>query len=312
MKCQGENARDIAKAETGHLHSQGRRIRHCFNNYGDAMKRLILLVLISVALHPISACGQDPTHDETDSAASSATAYSPMAADKPEVTKEAWDILTRMTEFISGAQAFTIVAEMGHEVLQSNGQRLEFGSYITAALRRPSQGNVRFESRDGFSATIILDGETISLFSTRENRFLYDTTRQPGDIDASFDYLADQLGTPDQLRDFFSINLTETLSKLVKSGYYVGESKIAGVLCDNLALRSENKDVQLWVAKGSIPAPRRIVVTYTKIEGQPQFWAQFVEWNFSPEFSDSMFTFSPPEDAERVDFFADMPGDQSK
>ena len=194
------------------------------------MKRLILLVLISVALHPISACAQEPnTHDEADSAASAATAYSTLTADKPEVSKEAWDILTRMTEFISGAQDFTIVVDMGHEVLQNNGQRLEFGSYITAALRRPSQGNVRFESRDGFSATIILDGETISLFSTRENRFFYDTTRQPGDIDASFDYLTDQLGTFDQLRDFFSINLTETLSDLVKSGYYVGESKIAGV-----------------------------------------------------------------------------------
>ena len=276
------------------------------------MKRLILLVLISVALHPIAACGQDPAHDETDSAASSATAYSPMAADKPAVTKEAWDILTRMTEFISGAQDFTIVAHMGHEVLQSNGQRLEFGSYITAALRRPSQGNVRFESRDGDNATIILDGETISVFSTRENKLIYDTTRQPGDIDASFDYLTDHLETFDNLRDFFSINLTETLRSLVKSGYYVGESKIAGVLCDNLAMRSENEDVQLWITKGSNPAPRRMVVTYTKIEGQPQFWAQFVEWNFSPEFSDSMFTFSPPEDAERVDFFADMPGKESK
>ena len=67
------------------------------------------------------------------------------------------------------------------------------------------------------------------------------------------------------------------MSSLVKSGYYVGESRIAGVLCDNLALRSEDEDVQLWITKGSNPAPRRIVVTYTKIGGQPQFWAQFVE-----------------------------------
>jgi len=50
-----------------------------------------------------------------------------------------------------------------------------------------------------------------------------------------------------------------------------GESKIAGVLCDNLALRSENQDIQLWIAKGSNPAPCRIVVTYKKVEGQPQF-----------------------------------------
>jgi len=31
--------------------------------------------------------------------------------------------------------------------------------------------------------------------------------------------------------------------------------------------------------------------------------AQFVEWDFSPGLSDSMFKFSPPENPERVDFF---------
>ncbi len=273
-----------------------------FNHDGDVMKKLIFLVFISVMLRPILVCAQETnTHEE---AVSSATVYSPTTADQPGVSKEAWDILTRMTEFISAAHSFTFVLNMGHEVLQDNGQRLEFGSYITAELRRPSQGRVRFESRDGDSVTIIFDGETISAFSAIENTFVYDTTRQPGDIDASFDYLTDQLGTFDQLRDFFSIDLTETLSSLVTSGYYVGESKIAGVLCDNLAMRSENEDIQLWVTKGSIPAPRRIVVTYRTIEGQPQFWAQFSEWNFSPEFSDGVFTFSPPEDAERIDFFS--------
>ena len=269
------------------------------------MKQLILLVLISFALNPISACAQEiKKHDEAGSSALSATAHSPMTVDNPGVSKEAWDIFTRMTEFISGAQSYTIVAHTGSEVVQRNGQRLELGSYITAALKRPSQANVRFETRNGSDATVILDGKTISMFSTNENMFVYDTARQPGDIDTSFDYLTGVLGTNDQLRDFFSIDLTATMAGLVKSGYYLGESKIAGVLCDNLALRSENQDIQLWIAKGSNPAPCRIVVTYKKVEGQPQFWAQFVEWDFSPEFSESMFKFSPPEDAERVDFFS--------
>ena len=278
----------------GHLRSQGRRIMCRIINYGDAMKRLILLVLISFALNPISVCAQETnTHDEADSSASSATAHSPITADKPGVSKEAWDILTRMTQFISGAQGYTIAVNLGHEVVLKNSQRLELGSYITAALRLPSQASVGFENRDGDNATVILDGKTISVFSSKENLVIYDTARQLGDIDASFDYLTDVLGTNDQLRDFFSIDLTETLAGLVKSGYYLGESKIAGVLCDNLALRSENQDVQLWIAKGSNPAPCRMVVTYTKIEGQPQFWAQYIELDFSPEFSDSMFKFSP-------------------
>lgn len=274
----------------------------CCNYDAAVVKRLILLVLISIVLNPILSYAQETNRHNSGN--TSATAHTPVTTDKPGVSKEAWDILTRMTKFISRAQAYTVVVNMGNEIVLDNGQRLELGSYITATLKRPSQANVRFENRDGDNATVIVDGETISVFSTKENVFVYDTARQPGDIDASFDYLTDVLGTNDQLRNFFSINLTETLAGLVKSGFYIGESKIAGVLCDNLALRSENQDVQLWNAKGSNPAPCRMVVTYTKIEGQPQFWAQFGEWDFSPELSDSMFKFSPPENAERVEFFS--------
>jgi hypothetical protein len=171
---------------------------------------------------------------------------------------------------------------------------------------------VRFDNRNGDNATIILDGDAISVFSTRGNAYVYDTTRQPGDIDASFVFLADQLVTPDQLHHFFSIDLTGSMRRLVKSGYYIGEATIAGVLCDNLALRNEDEDVQLWVAKGDKPVPRRIVVTYKKVAGQPQFRAQFEEWNFSPELSAAKFEFLPPEGAERVHLFADLPEEESK
>jgi hypothetical protein len=57
----------------------------------------------------------------------------------------------------------------------------------------------------------------------------------------------------------------------------------------------DKEDVQVWIARGDEPVPRRIVITYRQIEGQPQFWAQFTDWNFSPELSDTTFTFSPPD-----------------
>jgi hypothetical protein len=250
------------------------------------MRRPFLLVWILVIFLPIAALAQETQSDRN-----------------PEVSEDAWDILTRMTKFISGSQEFSFEVEMGNEVLLNDGQRIELGSNITATLRRPGQGVVQFLTRDGDNATVILDGETISVFSTKENRMVFDTTRQPGDIDASFDYLSAHLGTNDQLRDFFSMDFTQTMSQLVRSGQLIGDSKIAGTSCDNLALRSEDHDAQLWVAKGSTPAPCRIVVTFSKTAGQPQWWAQFIEWNFSPKISDGIFTFSPPEHAERVDFF---------
>jgi hypothetical protein len=229
--------------------------------------------------------------------------------DGPELEAKVLDILTRMTEFISHASSYALVADTEHEFLERDGRRIEFGSHIVASVKRPSQAHVRFDNRDGDNATIILDGETVSVFSTRGSAYIYDTTPQPGDIDASFEFLAEQLQTPDQLHHFFALDLTAAMKSLLKSGNYIGEAKIAGVLCDNLALRNNDEDVQLWIEKGSMPVPRRIVVTYKNIEGQPQFRAQFSEWEFSPDLSNTVFSFSPPAHAQRIEFFGDTAAD---
>ena len=233
----------------------------------------------------------------------------PAATEELVLPEDAAKILARMTDFISAAPAFSLVSDTGHEVLQKNGHVLEFGSQLTLAIQRPSKAIGRFDSRDGDSSTTVLDGEAIWVYSAKED--IYDTTHQPGDIDASLKVLARQLGVPRQLHDFFSKDLTALLGSAVQSGYYVGESMISGVMCDHLALRSENEDVQVWIARGAEPVPRRIVITYRQIEGQPQFWAQFTEWNFSPALSDTTFTFSPPEGARRIRFFADIPAKKS-
>ncbi len=92
----------------------------------------------------------------------------------------------------------------------------------------------------------------------------------------------------------------------MKSGYYVGESIIDGVICDHLALRNEKLDAQVWIAQGNEPVIRRIVITHKELQGQPRVWVQFNEWEFSPELSERIFTLSPPDNAERFRFFADV------
>ena len=230
-------------------------------------------------------------------------------AAEPVLSEDASRILARMTDFIAAAPAFTLASDTGHEVRQENGHVLEFGSQLTLAIQRPSKAIGRFDSRNGDSSLTVLDGEaiwvSISVKSAKEN--FYDTTRQPGDIDSSLEFLAKQLGIPRQLQDFFSKDLTTLLGGMVQSGYYVGESMISGVMCDHLALRGKKEDVQVWIAQGDEPVPRRIVITYRELEGQPQFWTQFTEWNFSPELSDTTFAFSPPDDAKRVQFLVDIP-----
>jgi len=276
------------------------------------MRRLIWLTLLSIVLCQLPA-GAKQVNSSSDVGA--AAAYSkdepPQTQDNPALSEEASKILTRMTDFISAAPAFYMVAYGGNEELQQDGQLLESGAQLELAIQRPSQANLRVDSRDGTGATIILDGNAISVFSVIENIFYYDTTHQPGDINESLDFLAAQLGVPRPLRYFLSKDLTASLSR-VQTGYYVGESTIAGVLCDHLALRNEMLDVQLWIEKGSEPVPRRMLILHKDIKGRPRAWLQFSEWDFSPKLSERTFTLSPPRNAERFRFFEDTFAEESE
>ena len=60
--------------------------------------------------------------------------------------------------------------------------------------------------------------------------------------------------------------------------------------------------MQLWVAQGQQPLPRRLVITYKHADGRPQFWAQLSDWNLSPEAPDSLFVFTPPKGAAKIAF----------
>ncbi len=81
---------------------------------------------------------------------------------------------------------------------------------------------------------------------------------------------------------------------------------MAGVACDHLAVRTAHVDYQLWIARGDAPLPWRVKITYKKEEGQPQFWAQFVEWKKEGFFAPSLFAYTPPEGAEKISFAAKL------
>jgi hypothetical protein len=76
---------------------------------------------------------------------------------------------------------------------------------------------------------------------------------------------------------------------------------------DHLAVRTPDVDLQLWIAKGPQPLPRRVVITYRNDPGQPQFRADLYDWQIAPKFDADAFAFTPPADAERINYLAPRP-----
>jgi hypothetical protein len=101
--------------------------------------------------------------------------------------------------------------------------------------------------------------------------------------------------------------LPSELDNLVVSADYVDTTTITDVPTDHIAARtSRGVDFQVWVAQGSEPSPRRVVITYKDEKGQPQFRADLSNWNLAPDISEALFTFTPPDGADRIQFLAEV------
>jgi hypothetical protein len=213
---------------------------------------------------------------------------------------EAMASLQRMADFLSQAQRLSVTAAIGFDVVQASGEKLEFGETRQFLVQRPDRLRVDITKRDGSTSGFRFAGQEIAVFNTREQ--VYATAAKPGTLDEAITYFINGLDMRFPLAELFSTRMAESLAAKVRTAYNVGAERIMGIPCEHLAFQGDQADLQLWVAQGDQPLPCRLVITYKAAEGQPQFWAQFSDWNLSPDTSDAQFVFTPPEGAARITF----------
>ena len=150
----------------------------------------------------------------------------------------------------------------------------------------------------------MFNGKEITLVDGASN--VYATSPQPGSIDDSVVHFVSGLGMRLPLAVLLMSRMPAELEARVKSIDYVEKTSILGAPAHHLAARTDTADFQVWVADGDKPVPLRVVITYTKSPGQPQFWAQFSDWNLAPAVSDATFAASIPAGAQKVAFAAQL------
>lgn len=230
---------------------------------------------------------------------------SPVAAQAPptgdsNIDENAMAILKKSADYGSKTQRFSVTVDIGYDAVQDDGEKIEYGSVRNITIVRPNKARFDITERDGDKNGFIFDGSQISVFSGGQK--VYATVQKTGTIDEAFDYFTDQLDMTLPPSQLFHNNLPTELTQLITSLRYVDEQTIAGVLCDHLAGTTGDTDFQIWIAKGDKPLAQRYIITYKKWEGEPQFRAQFSNWNLSPKISDSLFAFTPPKGAEQIPF----------
>jgi hypothetical protein len=103
------------------------------------------------------------------------------------------------------------------------------------------------------------------------------------------------------LADFLTDDPDKAFLIGVTAGRDVGSATIDGVLCRHLVLsQPPGIELELCLEANGQSLPRRLVVTYRSLPGEPNFVAEFSDWNFTTHPSDAGFQFEPPEGAEQV------------
>ncbi len=210
---------------------------------------------------------------------------------------QAMPVLKNMSEYLAHAGRLSVTIRDSYDVVQESEQKIEFGELriVTVScpnrLRHPDRLRIEVERSDGQKDLVIFDGKDMTIYAANHN--IYATTSRQGTLDQAIKYALDDLKIRMPLALMFLSTLPSELDNLGVSADYVEKTTITDVPCDHLVVRTAGGvDFQVWIAQGREPLPRRIVITYKDEHGQPQFWADFSNWNLAPDVSDALFTFT--------------------
>jgi hypothetical protein len=212
--------------------------------------------------------------------------------------QQAMDILQNMARTLAGAEQFSVTVRSSYDAPQENGQIVEFGALRQIQVKRPDDLRIDVLESDGDQRILIFNGKEIIIQNVIEN--VYARAEKLGTVDDAIKYLVGILKTPLPLGRMLQTTIPAELEQMVAEIDYVELNMLTDVPTDHLAVRTRDVDFQIWIAQGKEPLPRRIVITYKNFKGDPQFRADFSDWNLSAKAVKGPFTFTPPKNAEQI------------
>ena len=225
------------------------------------------------------------------------TCWGQSKAAAPAIDPQAEKIIKELNaQRKQGIKASAEVFDTMDEVLKT-GEKIQYSHVRKLKISEPQQFWIE-STGDITNTTIWKDDKTFTLLDRNNN--VYGQVAAPGTIDETMDMMVDTYGVSTPLADLLSNDLFSVLMKNAKTCRYLGLHHVEGMKCHHISATQKDIDWQIWVDAGDVPRLRKIVITYKKRPGSPQYIAvlkTFTELNQAPE---DTFTFKAPEGAKKI------------
>jgi hypothetical protein len=227
------------------------------------------------------------------------TAAPPAKQATPAISEEASAALLRMGQTLRAA-ALSFQARTIRVYSEANGEPLHIFHTLKVTVQRPNHLLVEGSGDDG-SNKLVFDGKTAVVYSAVQNKYASIAVPE-GTIEGMMKEAVGRLGVDFPLADFLSEAPAKAFLSGVTAGRVVNTVTIDGASYDHLFFfQPPGIELELWLSKNDQALPRRLIVTYRTLPGQPNFIAEFSDWNLNIHPSDADFVFQPPAGATQVE-----------
>ncbi|MBV8094696.1 MAG: DUF2092 domain-containing protein [Acetobacteraceae bacterium] len=197
------------------------------------------------------------------------------------------------------AEQFSFQAQTIRVYADSNAQPLHIFHTMKVVVHRPNRLLVDVTGDDG-SRKLVFDGKNALIYIAGQNKYASIPVPE-GTIAAMMEQVMGHLGVDFPLADFLTEAPNKAFLTGVTSGRVVNTISIDGSPYLHLLFsQPPGIELELWLAKNEQSLPRRLIVTYRNVAGQPSFIALFSDWDFNIHPPDSDFSFQPPADAAQL------------
>ncbi len=157
------------------------------------------------------------------------------------------ELVKSMSDYLAAQKSISFDMQSTLDVVTTDGQRLGIASSGAVELNRPDK--IRAERKGGFAdVEVVFDGKTLTILGKNLNAY----TQIPlaGGIDELVAELRDKHGRPLPAADLLMGDSYKHIMADVTDVKYLGPGVILGQLCEHVALRADDVDLQLWIAEG--------------------------------------------------------------
>jgi len=222
---------------------------------------------------------------------------------KGTIEPKALQTLKRMSDYLNNMRDFSFHASVSVDVIDGPGEKIEYQRQSDIKVQRPNRLYVNVVG-DLQRLRFFYNGKNITMYNPELN--VYGVVKAKGTIESTLDDALVQFGIQTPLTEIIYKKNYKLLIENAVQGRYLGLSQINGVQCHHLSFVQPDLSWQIWIDSGEKPLPRKVVFTNTLVNGWPNFSAVLSQWNESPKFSSSLFEFSPPKKAMRIDVIKSM------